>query len=755
VLRYRITLTEKDRNVVGLEQLRAQEIAVLMYGRWNVMLDKPDWGVVKTCVYAGSDEVGDTVKPLGRGDYLLAKQGWYASLKPCAAGPMLTVDLACCAFLASGGMVELMAKIAGFRNPQELHNACQQGPLSPRQLSEIDKAVAKLKVKVTHLGFWKVARHLGPPANHPASSFEHEGRSYTVQDYYALKARSDPRYPKALKYPYLPTINMGSKTKPELYPAELVAVPAGQPRNRLLSESPFLVADMIKYAAVKPAERMRHITEHSGSVVNVLRTDATAIAFGLNTVSATPATVTATVLPPAELQYGRGQVVHPRLKGSWNAEAHRFLQSPPSPVVSAKGAGFYSYAILLVGPGPPACKGWEELVAEFRKALETVAASAGTPLNVVDPDDSSVTCRVDPQLLEKKMGALKKKGVRIVLVVMVDERAYGTIKLVSDEMALPTQCIKWSKLLKAPKGIHYNVLLKMNFKLGGTAHTLRSRLPAGAAAAPATFQLPPASLSWVFDKPCMLVGIDVSHPEPGMIRDSMAAVVGSMDGSATKYVAHISSQAGRQEMVGALVEAMGCLFTAFRARNSNRMPETVIVYRDGVSEGQYDQVLQHELPQIHTAIELQGFAADAVRVVIVVCTKGHRTRLVCSDNAGSGYVNPCPGLVVDSHITSDSLNEFYLNSHAAIQGTAKPCRYTLLYDELGFKMSELQLLTYWTTYLYARCNKSVSYATPAYYAHWASKRGKELLAAGATVEQLRNISDVCSRVDNRNNMFFL
>jgi hypothetical protein len=44
--------------------------------------------------------------------------------------------------------------------------------------------------------------------------------------------------------------------------------------------------------------------------------------------------------------------------------------------------------------------------------------------------------------------------------------------------------------------------------------------------------------------------------------------------------------------------------------------------------------------------------------------------------------------------------------------------------QIGLKMSELQLLTYWTTYLYCRANKSVSYAAPAYYAHWASKRGE-------------------------------
>ena len=91
----------------------------------------------------------------------------------------------------------------------------------------------------------------------------------------------------------------------------------------------------------------------------------------------------------------------------------------------------------------------------------------------------------------------------------------------------------------------------------------------------------------------------------------------------------------------------------------------------------------------------------------------------------------CPGVVVDSRgghrsIVSGNFNEFYLNSHAAILGTAKPCRYVLIHDEIGFKLSEIELLTYWTTYLYCRASKSVSYATPAYYAHWASKRAKTL-----------------------------
>ena len=59
----------------------------------------------------------------------------------------------------------------------------------------------------------------------------------------------------------------------------------------------------------------------------------------------------------------------------------------------------------------------------------------------------------------------------------------------------------------------------------------------------------------------------------------------------------------------------------------------------------------------------------------------------------------------------------------------KPVKYTLVYDDIGVKVAELELLTYWSTYLYSRCNRSVSYATPAYYAYWAAKRGKAYITA--------------------------
>ena len=109
-----------------------------------------------------------------------------------------------------------------------------------------------------------------------------------------------------------------------------------------------------------------------------------------------------------------------------------------------------------------------------------------------------------------------------------------------------------------------------------------------------------------------------------------------MDGRASQYVAHLSSQNSRVEMVHALTDAMVKMFTSFKTRNGGKLPAHVIIFRDGVSDGQFDQVLDKELPAVKDALELLGFPSGAVKIAIVICQKGHHTRLVFEETQSDG-----------------------------------------------------------------------------------------------------------------------
>ncbi|KAI8462417.1 MAG: ribonuclease H-like domain-containing protein, partial [Monoraphidium minutum] len=96
----------------------------------------------------------------------------------------------------------------------------------------------------------------------------------------------------------------------------------------------------------------------------------------------------------------------------------------------------------------------------------------------------------------------------------------------------------------------------------------------------------------------------------------------------------------------------------------------------------------------------------------VVVQKRHATRLFPERGGDDRSGNTLPGTVLDSGVCSSAGFDFFLNSHAGLQGHNKACW--------------LQLLTYWLTYLYARCTRSVSYPPP-YLAHLAAFRGRLML----------------------------
>lgn len=133
-------------------------------------------------------------------------------------------------------------------------------------------------------------------------------------------------------------------------------------------------------------------------------------------------------------------------------------------------------------------------------------------------------CVSDDNKIHTKLMEMVRGRCSFGLVLLCGD-FYGKVKFAADSLQLVTQCIKWKNVMKPPSSYFGNVLLKLNAKLGGVNHTLASRLPQSNWPSKPVFQQPPASLSWLFDKPCMLIGIDVSHPETFSSSASVAAVV--------------------------------------------------------------------------------------------------------------------------------------------------------------------------------------------------------------------------------------
>lgn len=183
----------------------------------------------------------------------------------------------------------------------------------------------------------------------------------------------------------------------------------------------------------------------------------------------------------------------------------------------------------------------------------------------------------------------------------------------------------------------------------------------------------------------------------------------------------------RMEIIQDFKEILMKQLNYYREKNQNQLPTNILYYRDGVSEGQFKEAINVELKAMYEACNaIQPGYGNRVKITMIVVQKRHHTRFF-PGNSGIGDSknnNVPPGTIVDTEIVHPKEKQFFLVSHQSIQGVAKPTKYCVLRDDANINIDDLQALTFNLCHLFTRCNRSVSYPAPTYYAHLIAARGK-------------------------------
>jgi len=318
-----------------------------------------------------------------------------------------------------------------------------------------------------------------------------------------------------------------------------------------------------------------------------------------------------------------------------------------------------------------------------------------------------------------------KTPPKLILVIYPgDTSIYSSVKNACDvKEGILNVCVIASKFARANSQYLANVALKVNLKLGGRNQILDN-----------------SKLGILAGGKTMVVGIDVTHPAPGSSSSapSVAAIVASVDQWLAQWPADLRVQTGRQEMVADLTGLCKSRLRLWMAKHGH-FPENILVYRDGVSEGQYNLVLDEELPSIRKACK-ELYSASSTkqglpRITIIIVGKRHHTRFYPTNKEDADRSsNSQNGTVVDRGVTEARNWDFFLQSHTAIQGTACPAHYYIIYDEI-FQAQKLappftnaadvvEDLTHNLCYLFGRATKAVSLCPPAYYADLVCERAR-------------------------------
>uniref|UniRef100_A0A0N4U3I1 Piwi domain-containing protein n=1 Tax=Dracunculus medinensis TaxID=318479 RepID=A0A0N4U3I1_DRAME len=252
-----------------------------------------------------------------------------------------------------------------------------------------------------------------------------------------------------------------------------------------------------------------------------------------------------------------------------------------------------------------------------------------------------------------------------------------------------------------------NIILKTNIKMGGINYIILGD-----------------------EKPDrLIIGLAMSHPTDGINPSNANGVTtvgyaANTGESQLEFIGDFSFQrAGSTDVCSFFIYFIFRILERY-VKQYNCNPSEVLIYRSGISEGQYKMALTMEIPLIRKALQMCG--CPELPITYIVVTRLHNIRFMPPKVCGLNQ-NIRPGVVIDKQVVHPKFKEFYLNAHKTLQGTAKVPRYTVIVDDKNMSMDELEVLTYSLCFCHQIVTLTTSVPTPLYIAGLYADRGRRLM----------------------------
>ncbi|GKZ25641.1 hypothetical protein AbraIFM66951_007099 [Aspergillus brasiliensis] len=696
------------------------------------------------------------------GEGLEALRGFFVSVRAATSRLLVNVQVKYVACYQEGPLAHIFAYYEPFR-PREIHKLRQfirtlrvqvthikrtnkKGQAIPRikgiagVASPGDGTSQPMPPKVPRLGAGPkdVEFFLEAPGQQPSASQQTPrskkgkkpakagpqpaGRYISVADFFLqnYNIQCDPK---------MPVVNVGTRENPSYLPVEVCEVVPGQQANAKLT--PSQTRNMLNFAVRSPPHNAQSIVAQGTDVLGLgASPNPTLVDFGIQN-DPRLITVPGRVLPAPSVLYRdeskpKQKPIKP-FSGSWNMRSIRFSTSTNLPSWTWLALAYDNARYPAIRPEDLSAnlKGFTDKLNEIGVIASPPRTGTTALLTKGHEDDNR---EKNTKIIDEAVaGLIEKHKPMLILTVLPSNDAdiYNIVKRACDLTYGVRNVNVVADKFKKPHNDQYwaNVGLKFNLKLGGNNQLID-----------------PKELGLIGQNKTMLVGVDVTHPSPGSssAAPSVAGMVASIDSTLGQWPAELRIQKSRQEMVAELDTMLKAHLRRW-VRNRKNYPENIIVYRDGVSEGQYELVVQQELPLLKEACKEVYPASDTSkglpRISIVIVGKRHHTRFYPTKlEDADKFGNPENGTVVDRGVTEARNWEFYLQAHTALKGTARPAHYFTVWDEVFCREKAmppyqnaadiLEGLTHRLCYLFGRATKAVSICPPAYYADLVCTRAR-------------------------------
>lgn len=549
------------------------------------------------------------------------------------------------------------------------------------------------------------------PSNAIDTQFEmnhgDEKKTVTVNEYFYIT------YNYKLKYPHLPLVITGRMRNQAFFPMELLRIVPGQ-RLKVQKMSANVQASMTGNNATLPrvhVERINLIWTESLKLDN----NSHLRKFGI-TVEREAIRLTASMISPPLIRFGDN--LRAFLKdGSVQFQA-------PNKGKFVRPARIEKIAVVVFDG---AQIDLHRFCSKLHEQSTRNGINAGPPNTWIHAKLNSN----DISTIKSEMERYRQEKVTLLMGITPEKKpdVHDVLKYFEASLGLQTQqiCANTASCFTKEQGGKQtvdNVMRKFNLKCGGVNFNVE--IPERPACSRTDY-----AKNKLFEK-TQFIGIEMTH---GSARSLYDRSQGTFDGEPTivgvsctlKMTAELGGfmyfQERNEYKLKNLDTKLRICLDMYR-NSANRFPETIVLYRTGAGEGDYQRV-QEEIEDMKTAIgKIPG--NNKPKLVVVVVQKTSHVRIFPGDIQGEKAYqqNVKSGTVIDGEITTAGRDEFILISQTALIGTARPIKYTIMLNKADWTKNELIHVTYFLAFAH-----QVSYQPPAiphvlYGAENLAKRGR-------------------------------
>lgn len=579
--------------------------------------------------------------------------------------------------------------------------------LNSNEFNKLEIALSGLFVETTHLN--RTQRFIVKGLeieNAKSKTFVLNDQTISVNEYFREKHKI------VLKAPLAPLVRARGKDNKICYvPMELCTVVDNQ-QLKIHQQTPRQIQETIKRCAISPFV----LRQQNQKIFNSLHLNDKNpyLTNAKIRVIENPLSLKARLINPPDLQYGGNNVTKVRTDNfTW--QGRRFL----IPAACNKWGSF-----ALVGQYD---RFNEKDLLKFTERFIAEANNKGMQMS-----QPSIVYTTDIKNLKSIFEEASKRKFQFILAVHPDtaDDIHHNLKLYERQHQIVTQAIRLGTfnniIIKGQPMTLSNIVFKTNIKLGGLNYSI---------------SINSSGAKDVLKSSTLFIGISTNHPAGGKFdsikENSSKFLPPSVVGYSANYGLvdefefigdFLYQEARREEKVEVIRQIIDRCLTKY-IENRKTKPNHILLYRNGCSEGQFSMVLKYEVPLIK--LTLKKLKCNA-HLNIIVPNKLQNIRFFPKEinpQSRASDQNIKPGTVVDHSVVHPEFAEFFLNSHRALQGTARTPKYTLLLNESKYTMEQLESITYVLCYGHQIVQLTTSLPSPVYIAGRYAERGRKLFSS--------------------------